>query len=144
MASLQRDEEDLETYALANAVGAATIAQLKLNRSDADVATGSSMEAECQRAKLMNKDGPRVNLNSVRIAFFLHVYHENQDPGGVKSLLYLREAITIAQIMNLHRESSYGALSSSEQQIRRRILWLLFVTERYCSLKVLSLSSNAQ
>ena len=129
MASLQRDEEQEETYTLANAVGAATVAQLKLDSSDAT--TGSSMEAECQRIRALNKDRQHSSLNTLRIAFFLPVYHENQDAGGVQSLLYLREALTLAQVMGLHRESTYAVLSSSEQEIRRRIIWLLFVTERY-------------
>lgn len=118
------------TYALANAVGAATMAQLKLD-SQSDAATASSMEAECQRAKRFDEDGRHASLNTLRIAFFLHVYHENQEAGGVQSLLYLREAITLAQIMGLHREATYAVFSSSEQEIRRRIIWLLFVTERY-------------
>ncbi|KFY66058.1 hypothetical protein V496_02200 [Pseudogymnoascus sp. VKM F-4515 (FW-2607)] len=130
MGSLQGDVHDMETYALANAIGAATIAQLKLDQTGITTATGSSMAEECQRTKLMGKNGQSANLNILRIAFFLHIYYENQDQGGVKSLLFLREAITIAQIMGLHRESSYLSLSSSEQQVRRRILWLLFVTER--------------
>ncbi|KAL3419119.1 fungal specific transcription factor [Phlyctema vagabunda] len=131
MAALQRDEHDMETYALANAIGAATIAQLKLNQSDADAAAATSMEAECQRARIQQQQHrTAANLNALRTAFFLHVYHENQEPGGIKSLLYLREAITMAQIMGLHRESTFSSLSSPEQQIRRRILWLLFVTER--------------
>lgn len=129
MASLQRDEENMGTYALANAVGAATMAQLKLD-SPSDAATASSMEAECQRSKGINQDGRQASLNTLRIAFFLHVYHENQEAGGVQSLLYLREAITLAQIMGLHRESTYQTLSLAEQEIRRRIIWLLFVTER--------------
>lgn len=88
------------------------------------------MEAECQRVRNLQLAGSSANLNTLRIPFFLHVYHENLEPGGIKSLLYLREAITLAQIMHLHRESSYTSLPPSEQQIRRRILWLLFVTER--------------
>lgn len=131
IASLQRNEEDIETYALANAVGAATVAQLKLTRSamGGDAVTGEMMESECQRARGLIKS--QLNLTALRTAFFLHVYHENQEAGGVKSLLYLREAITIGQMMGLHRESSYMTLSPEEQQIRRRVLWLLFVTERY-------------
>lgn len=128
---LRADMQDMETYALANAIGAATIAQLKLDQTGMDTATASSMIEECQRTKFMGKNGESANLNILRIAFFLHIYYENQDQGGVKSLLFLREAITIAQIMRLHRESSYFSLSRSEQQVRRRILWLLFVTERY-------------
>lgn len=132
IASLQRDGGDEETYTLANAVAAATMAQLKLDSSShPDAATGSSLEAECRRARSLIKDELSGTLNSLRIAFFLHIYHENQEAGGVKSLLYLREAITLAQIMSLHRETAYSTLSTSEQEIRRRILWLLFVTERY-------------
>ncbi|KAK1464341.1 fungal specific transcription factor [Colletotrichum melonis] len=134
MASLSRDADDLESYVLANAVGAATIAQLKLATTDNDdPATAGSMEAECQRSRMALQEregGPPMNLNWLRTSFFLHVYHENQQPGGAKSLLYLREAITIAQIMGLHKESSYVALPLAEQQMRRRTLWLLFVTER--------------
>lgn len=130
MASLKRDEQDMETYALATAIGAATIAQLKLSTSDSNAASASAMEAECQRSKLLSKDRPCVNLHTLRTAFFLHVYHENMEPGGPRSLLYLREAITMAQILNMHRESSYLKVPVEEQQIRRRILWLLFVTER--------------
>ncbi|RYO83700.1 hypothetical protein DL766_007681 [Monosporascus sp. MC13-8B] len=40
------------------------------------------------------------------------------------------QAITVAQMMRLDRESSYTSLSETEQQMRRRILWLLYVTER--------------
>lgn len=127
--SLEENQSDMLTYALANAVGAATVAQLKLD-SLPDVATASSMEAECRRAKAIDDSGRQASLNTLRIAFFLHVYHENQEPGGVQSLLYLREAISLAQIMGLHRESTYAALSSSEQETRRSIVWLLFVTER--------------
>jgi hypothetical protein len=75
--------------------------------------------------------GRYASLDTLRIAFFLHVYHENLEHGGVSSLSYLREAITLAQIMGLHRESTYIGLSTSQQESRRRILWLLFVTERY-------------
>jgi hypothetical protein len=133
-AALQKGGGDTLTYALANAVGAATMAQLKLDSlvdSLADTASASSMESECHRAKAVDGKGRAASLDTIRIAFFLHVYHENLEPGGVSSLLYLREAITLAQIMGLHRESTYATLSPSEQEMRRRIVWLLFVTERY-------------
>ena len=129
MAALPRDQGDMATYSLANAVGAATIAQLKI--VETDDSSASFMEQECQRTKSMGGGDSVLNLNMLRISFFLHVYHENLAPGGTKSLLYLREAISMAQVMGVHRESSYLTLSADEQQIRRRILWLLFVTERY-------------
>jgi Fungal specific transcription factor domain len=128
--SLQENDGDTLTYALVNAVGAATMAQLKLESLEDD-ASASSMEAECHRTKGLGARFQGASLDTLRIAFFLHVYHENLEPGGVASLLYLREAITLAQVMGLHRESTYSGLTPLEQEIRRRILWLLFVTERY-------------
>lgn len=133
IAALQRDAHDVETQALAVAVGAATMAQLKLDRStDAginDNITAESLETECQRLR-GSLDKGAANLNSLRTAFFLHIYHENQQPGGTRSLLYLREAITLAQLMGLHRRSSYLTLDYAQDRLRRRVLWLLFVTER--------------
>ncbi|KAK5656951.1 hypothetical protein OQA88_3473 [Cercophora sp. LCS_1] len=133
IAALQRDAHDVETHVLAAAIGAATMAQLKLDRfKDTginDDTTAAALEAECQRVR-SSIDSGIANLNSLRIAFFLHIYHENQQPGGAKSLLFLREAITLAQIMGLHRPLSYLALDPAEDRLRRRILWLLFVTER--------------
>lgn len=137
IASLLRNPADLATYAIANAVCAAVIAQLKLpfegRTDDNDHATAATMAAECARIKALLHDGdhgPDATLDMLRIAFFQHIYHENQSPGGTKSLMFLREAITIAQVMGLHRRSTYALLSPEEQQMRRRILWLLFVTER--------------
>ncbi|KAK3313275.1 hypothetical protein B0H66DRAFT_565746 [Apodospora peruviana] len=140
IAALQRDAHDVETFALAVAVGAATMAQLKLGQRFDDDNTGgfddkasaACLEAECQRIRrTQSLDSGPANLNKLRTSFFLHIYHENQEPGGPKSLLYLREAITLAQILGLHRASSYLTLKDAgEDRLRRRILWLLFVTER--------------
>ncbi|KAK2764450.1 hypothetical protein FQN54_009144 [Arachnomyces sp. PD_36] len=134
VAALQRDEEgtDAETYALATAIAAATMAQLRLGESPSMNSTvmAAEMEAECQRARASFNYKQRVSLNNLRTSFFLHIYHEDQHTGGSESLLYLREAISMAQMMYLHRENSYLNVSAEEQQLRRRILWLLFVTER--------------
>ncbi|KAL2819301.1 hypothetical protein BDW59DRAFT_165165 [Aspergillus cavernicola] len=134
IATLQLDREgkDHETRALATAVAAATMAQLRLGNDSVEdrFITADILVAECLEARKSFDYRSRVNLNGVRTAFFLHVFYENQQPGGSESLLYLREAITLAQMMYLHREASYAGLTSHEQQLRRRVLWLLFVTER--------------
>ncbi|KAL4933007.1 Zn(II)2Cys6 transcription factor [Aspergillus undulatus] len=134
IADLQRDVDgqDHETRALATGLAAATMAQLRLGEScvsDRPI-TADILAVECQEARRSFDYRSKVNLNSVRTAFFLHVYFENQQPGGSESVLYLREAITLAQMMYLHREASYARLPAEEQQLRRRVLWLLFVTER--------------
>lgn len=134
LAALQQDTEgeDTETFALATAIASATIAQLRLDQSPSvrDAITSHTLAAACLRARRSSKYKMRVNLNALRTSFFLHIYYENQEAGGIESLLYLREAITFAQVMNMHRESSYAALPPDQQQLRRRVLWLLFITER--------------
>lgn len=106
---------------LANAVALATIAQLKLH---------TSWKGSVQQVERDAQDDPGDLLDSLRVSFFLHIYHENQTAGGTKSLLYLREAITKAQLLRIDREATYASLSEPEQQLLRRVLWLLFVTER--------------
>ncbi|KKK11853.1 hypothetical protein P175DRAFT_0343013 [Aspergillus ochraceoroseus IBT 24754] len=126
------DNQDYETYALAAAVAAGTIAQLRLGEDClADqLVSADTFAQECMKARRFCDYRSRVNLNNVRTAFFLHVYYENMESGGSESLLYLREAISLAQMMYLHREASYAAYAPEEQQIRRRVLWLLYITER--------------
>ncbi|KAL4758322.1 Zn(II)2Cys6 transcription factor [Aspergillus foveolatus] len=133
IANLQQDTENKthERFALATSIAAATMAQLRLGGSAYDRSvTADILAAECLEARRRFDYRSRVNLDNVRTAFFLHVYYENQQPGGSESVLYLREAITMAQMMYLHREASYASLAAEEQKVRRRVLWLLFVTER--------------
>ena len=132
VASLQKPDLDIEVFALAYAVAAATIAQIKpAPSSRPDNVTAEMMESRCQHARTKCKRSESPNITTLGIAFFLHIYYENQTPGGLRSILYLREAITISQMLGLHRESYYANVAPEEQQIRRRTFWLLFVTERY-------------
>lgn len=123
---------DIETYALATAVAAATIAQLRLEKSfsHGKLITADTFAAESMRARRLSESTSAGSLNKVRTSFFLHIYHESKHAGGSESLLFLREAISLAQMMYLHRETAYIGLPQDEQQIRRRVLWLLFITER--------------
>jgi hypothetical protein len=131
VASLQKSQPDIEVFALAYAVAAATIAQIRAKPSEQPGGvTAEMMEAQCLYAKAhRNKDQP-PDLTTVRIPFFLHIYYENLEPGGIQSITCLREAIAIAHMIGLHRESYYHNVEPEEQEIRRRTLWLLFVTER--------------
>ncbi|KAK4547028.1 hypothetical protein LTR36_001249 [Oleoguttula mirabilis] len=48
---------------------------------------------------------------------------------------HFREATTLAQIMGMHHESSYASADHVESSRRRRLYWLLFVTERAYALQ---------
>ncbi|KAB8235690.1 Zn(II)2Cys6 transcription factor [Aspergillus alliaceus] len=134
VSALQQDVtyQENEAYALATAVAAATIAQLRLEQVSGvgEAITADRLAAECLRSRDLCGYRSRASLNSIRTSFFLHVYYENQNSGGSEALLYLREAISLAQMMGLHREASYNSLSFELRQLCRRVLWLLFVTER--------------
>ena len=131
IAALQKTEPDIEVFALAYAVAAATIAQIKTDPSPQPGAvTAQMMEARCQQARARIDPGATPTITTLRVAFFLHAYYENLSPGGLQSVLYLREAITISQMLDLHHESYYARVPVEEQQIRRRTFWLLFITER--------------
>ncbi|KEF56223.1 uncharacterized protein A1O9_07804 [Exophiala aquamarina CBS 119918] len=135
VASLQKPEPDIEVFALAYAVAAATIAQIRtITSNQPGQVTAEMMEAQCQYAKAQRNKNQPPDLTTVRIPFFLHIYYENLEPGGLQSITHLREAIAIAHMIGLHRESYYVNVQPEEQEIRRRTLWLLFVTERGVSI----------
>ncbi|OJJ46643.1 hypothetical protein ASPZODRAFT_132740 [Penicilliopsis zonata CBS 506.65] len=133
LATLRHEEtEDGETYVLATALAAATMAQLRLHQRDipGESSQAEALVAECLRVRSALRYRSLCSLHAIRTSFFLHVYYENQQPGGSESLLYLREAISYAQMMKLHRQSAYPGVDLVEEDLRRRVLWLLFVTER--------------
>jgi len=72
LAALQRREDGLEVYALANIVSAATIAQLKMKclTNGAENVTAASMEAECQRAKRLMEEQKVFTLTAHFLFFY--------------------------------------------------------------------------
>ncbi|RYP52128.1 hypothetical protein DL768_002678 [Monosporascus sp. mg162] len=120
ISDLSKERTDPRAHILADSIRLATAAQLRRD-------TSASLDALSTRLATCDH---QMDLTSVQTSFFLHIIHENETPGGTKSLIYLRQAITVAQMMRLDRESSYTSLPETEQQMRRRILWLLYVTER--------------
>lgn len=66
---------------------------------------------------------------AVITSFFLFGYYGNVEMHG-KSRYYLQEAILFAEMISLDDEEVHIGLSDSEIQWRRRLFWLLFITER--------------
>lgn len=134
IASLQSESPDVEVFALAYALAAATASRTSsIDLSISQRNHAQILEEKCQAARARVPSGRPPNLTTVRIAFFLHIYYESVETNGMKSMLYLREAVTIATMIGLHRESYYQEVPTQEREIRRRVLWLLFITERVIS-----------
>lgn len=70
-----------------------------------------------------------ASLHAVISSFWLSTsfFEINQNR---KSWLYLREALTLAQDIGLHDDSSYVGIPAEEALCRQRTFWILFVTER--------------
>ena len=48
--------------------------------------------------------------------------------------LHLRDATALAQLLGMQEEGTYANGDPAENSLKRRLFWLLFVTERYISL----------
>lgn len=66
---------------------------------------------------------------SIMTSFFMFAYYGNHEKHA-KAWHYLQEAITFSENLNMDDEESYQKLDHVEAQWRRRLYWLLFITER--------------
>ena len=133
--------KDPEICALAFAICAATEAQLRLDEDSSEgyVATRGlnhahqpvkhRFGAEAERHRSMYDYRERLSVPGILVPFFLHLYHFKKKRQSTSSLL-LRESLTMCQMLELDKETSYLNLDPDEQQYRRKIFWVLFVTER--------------
>ncbi len=68
-------------------------------------------------------------LNSLVTSFFLFGCYFGLDLHN-KAWFHLREATTLSHILGLQKEDTYLRFDAIESSRRRRLYWLLFVTER--------------
>ena len=122
-----------DIYCFLCALCATTIIQL-----DASVSTppplrpGSATDdvfaEECIRER-RDYDYMSASTLSVMTSFFLFCYHGNHERHE-RAWYYLQESITFAENLSLDDEEAYLKLDAVEAQWRRRLYWLLFITER--------------
>jgi hypothetical protein len=134
LAKLGGTVEDPEACALAYSVCAATGAQLRL----ADFEPGYSQKrfnivdrfaTEAERYRAMLDRCENATIACVLIPFFLHNYYSIKQKRFTSTLL-LRESLTLCELLELDKETVYATLAPEERRYRRKVFWLLFVTER--------------
>jgi hypothetical protein len=134
LARLGGTMEDPEACALAYSVCAAVGAQLRL----ADFETGYSQQGfsivdrfaiEAERYRAMLDYSQNATMASVLIPFFLHNYYSIKQKRFTSTML-LRESLTLCELLDLDKEAFYATLAPEEESYRRKVFWLLFVTER--------------
>lgn len=135
VARLLTHPDDMEAYALATAICAATTSQFQFDAEVSAAAEGHTnvssalFEAEAKRGRDASDHMEHVTIWSLLSTFFLHVCSANVGRMAASTIL-LGEAITKAHMIGLHRFSYYRSMSVEQQQYNLRIYWLLFITER--------------
>ncbi|KAL4931989.1 uncharacterized protein BDV17DRAFT_301546 [Aspergillus undulatus] len=126
------DSQNTEAYALAAALCAATLAQLRLpghtNAQEPILVTSADFVRECTRMRTGHGYQNIASLESLLTSLFLHMYYANVDQIPLATFA-LRDAITHAHLLNLGHESNKDA-QVEEKQLRLRTYWVLLVTER--------------
>ncbi|KFY58270.1 hypothetical protein V497_04928 [Pseudogymnoascus sp. VKM F-4516 (FW-969)] len=136
---LLADGDDMEAYALATSVCAATITQFQITNENTIVngtqpITAAAFEGEAKRALGCYDYKERMTIWSLLCPFFLNVYTANIGKLSTSTVL-LKEAITFAHIIGLHKKEYYKGLGEDVQQHCLRVYWLLFITDRAHSLQ---------
>ncbi|KAJ5646313.1 hypothetical protein N7490_002685 [Penicillium lividum] len=145
---LRRDSHQPERllpqrYAFLAALCAATHIQLKLDGvnpipdqarlqslGDGDaLVSGEKLLEEAVRARRDCDVVEDISIENLLTSFFLFASYGNLDK-QVHAWFYLCQATSMAFTLGLHRESTYADFPVEEAEERRRVFWLLFITER--------------
>lgn len=139
--SQQPEQLTAERYSFITALCAATHIQLQLDAMidpssssayyDSSLAlSGIEILTEATNARNeCNNICEQVTLESLLTSFFLFAAYGNLDRQN-EAWFYLSQATSMALTLGLHREATYSAFGEDEAEERRRVFWLLFVTER--------------
>jgi len=84
---------------------------------------------ECLRERRTFDHAETMSPLSIMTSFFLFAYYGNHEK-HFQAWHYLQESITCAENLEMDDEASYEKLDPVESQWRRRLYWLLFITER--------------
>ncbi|KAF2229894.1 hypothetical protein EV356DRAFT_365587 [Viridothelium virens] len=126
-----------EQYLLLCALSAMTIVQLEaapqvplVNGNPGNSEAAAEVFAkECLRERRNVEYVENPTELTVMTSFFLFCYYGNLEKSE-KAWYYLQEALSFAQVIELDNEAKVAALETVQSQWRRRLFWLLFVTEK--------------
>lgn len=132
-----RQPVDDEAHALAAALSAATILQLRMSRNPAmkqtlSLTTNVSAEdfvGECLCYRTQHNYRMFINLDQLLTSLFLHMYYANTSQMYLATFA-LRETVTYADLLRLGDSITLNSLCQEERELRLRVYWVLFVTER--------------
>ncbi|KAI4716340.1 hypothetical protein E4T48_07486 [Aureobasidium sp. EXF-10727] len=131
-----------ETYAFLCALCAATIVQLDaaIQVPEMEPLPGRPTSAadmfleECLKVRREFDYIANATTVTVMTSFFIFAYYGNKE-SSEKAWHYLQESISFIENLEMDDENSMLKLEPLEAQWRRRLYWLLFITERAYSIQ---------
>lgn len=146
IAQLESDPNNPEVYALGAALCGATLSHLNQTICDDSesndpslphLLTAGSFAQQARRLRGAFDYTEQVTLNSVLTSYFLHIYYGRQPGREQTAAFYIREAITLANLLDMHIETTYvqRRWTPRERKVMRKLYFLLFMTERYLCIR---------
>lgn len=134
--AIELTESTAMPYALCCAVCAAITTQISfvsMNnlRLDQEAISAEHFALEAKRVRNLFDYTAQPDVNTLLSSFFLYAHYVNNKGRQKQSIMYLREAISMAQILGFHEEDFYQDKSRAEIHRWRKIFYTLMVTERY-------------
>ncbi len=133
-------DRDIETYCLMTSLCAFMMIQpgMAIPGGDAmgldampgaNLVSGTMLMEETLRVRKGYDHLETPSINSLATSFFLYGCYFGLDLHN-KAWFHLREATTLAHILGMNKEDTYMQYDVIDSSRRRRLYWLLFVTER--------------
>jgi len=132
-------DQDIDTYCLLTSLCAFMMIQPGMpipgdplgldSMPGANLVSGTLLMEETLRVRKSYDYLENSTLNSLVTSFFLFGCYFGLDLHN-KAWFHLREATTLAHILGMQKEDTYSQFDAIEASRRRRLYWLLFVTER--------------
>ncbi|KAJ5136822.1 hypothetical protein N7448_005376 [Penicillium atrosanguineum] len=141
--SQQPERLSPQRYAFLASLCAATHIQLKLDGATPvpehvrlqslgdghSLVSGEKLLAEAVRARQECDIVEDISIETLLTSFFLFASYGNMDKQS-HAWFYLCQATSMAFTLGLQRESTYAGSDVEDAEERRRVFWLLFITER--------------
>lgn len=135
--SIRLDENNAFYYSLACSVCAAIATQMtfvstkdRIFSADATF-LGSEYADEAKRVRSLFDYTSHPNVETLLSSFFLYAHYTNVQGKTSQAIVYLREAISISQLLSFHDPKTYAKKSAIEGHRWRKIYYTLLVTERF-------------
>lgn len=135
---------DIDTYCLLSSLCAFMMIQPGMPMPGGPMGQSSMFGANITTGMLLMEETIRVRkgydylesptVGSLCTSYFLFACHYGLDLHN-KAWFHLREATTLAHILNMNKEETYMQWDMIESSRRRRLYWLLFVAERAYALQ---------